>query len=79
MTIIEADDTLWDIFIILMKENITIEFFTPQQIANKLQLNVLTIYSYIKNKKLAGIKIGRNYRISYKDFDTFVRINKMSS
>ncbi len=44
------------------------EFYTPVQVAHKLQLTVITIYSYIKEHKLPAIKFGRNYRISINDF-----------
>jgi len=62
----------------MMKNDELGEFFTPQQIARKLQLNVLTVYSYIRYKRLPAIKFGRNYRISEKDLNRFLRINRTS-
>jgi len=32
-------------------------FLTPSEVAKELQLNLLTIYKYIRNKKLLAIKI----------------------
>jgi excisionase family DNA binding protein len=52
------------------------KFFTPQEVAKQLQLNTLTIYSYIKKKTLLAIKIGRNYRIAKEDLDKFIKSNK---
>lgn len=52
------------------------QLFTPRDVAEILQLNVLTIYSYIRNKVLLAVKIGRNYRIAKKDLDKFIESNK---
>jgi excisionase family DNA binding protein len=51
-------------------------FFTPSEVAKELQLNLLTIYRYIRNKKLLAIKFGRNYRITKEDLDKLVKSNK---
>lgn len=51
-------------------------FFTPSEVAKELQLNLLTIYKYIRNKKLLAIKFGRNYRIAIEDLDKFIKSNK---
>ena len=52
------------------------QLFTPQEVADMLQLNVLTVYSYIRNKALMAVRMGRNYRITKKDLDTFIESNK---
>lgn len=52
------------------------QFFTPQEVAKELQLNLLTIYRYIRRKKLLAIKFGRQYRIAKKDLDNFIKSNK---
>ena len=52
------------------------QFFTPSEVALELRLNLLTIYKYIRNKKLLAIKFGRNYRIEQKDLDKFIKSNK---
>jgi len=51
-------------------------FFTPSEVAKDLQLNLLTIYKYIRNKELLAIKFGRNYRITKEDLDKFISSNK---
>lgn len=52
------------------------QFFTPSEVALELRLNLLTIYKYIRNKKLLAIKFGRNYRIEEKDLDKFIKSKK---
>jgi excisionase family DNA binding protein len=52
------------------------QFFTPSEVAKELQLNLLTIYKYIRTKKLLAIMFGRNYRITKEDLDKFIESNK---
>jgi excisionase family DNA binding protein len=59
-----------------MENNFIKNFFTPQEVAEELQLNTLTVYSYIKRKKLLAVKIGRNYRIAKEDLSKFIESNK---
>jgi excisionase family DNA binding protein len=59
-----------------MKNNTIIHFLTPQEVAKDLQLNTLTVYGYIKRKKLLAIKMGRNYRIAKEDLKKFIESNK---
>jgi len=56
--------------------NINRRFLTPSEVAKELQLNLLTIYKYIRNKKLLAIRFGRNYRITKEDLDKFIESNK---
>lgn len=51
-------------------------FLTPIEVAKELQLNLLTIYKYIRNKKVLAIKFGRKYRIIKEDLDKFIEANK---
>ena len=59
-----------------MKNNTIKRYLTPQEVARELQLNTLTVYGYIKRKKLLAIKMGRNYRIAKEDLDKFLESNK---
>lgn len=59
-----------------MQEHIK-PFLTPEDVAEALQLNVLTVYGYIRNKKLSAVRIGRNYRIDRRDFYEFINSNKV--
>lgn len=48
------------------------EFYTAQELADKLRVNIMTIYRYIKAKKLKSYKIGKEFRIDKKEFDSFL-------
>jgi excisionase family DNA binding protein len=52
------------------------QYLTPKEIAEKLKINLLTVYSYIRKKKLTAIRIGTNYRIDQVDFEKFIELNK---
>jgi excisionase family DNA binding protein len=39
-------------------------YYTPEQVAVVLQLNVETILRWLRSGKLSGVKLGRVYRIS---------------
>jgi excisionase family DNA binding protein len=40
------------------------EYFTPQEIAEKLKIDMSTVYRWIKNGNLKAVKIGHFWRIS---------------
>lgn len=44
------------------------EFYTAQELADKLRVNIMTIYRYIKAGKLKAYKIGKDFRIEAKEF-----------
>lgn len=45
---------------------------TVEEVSGVLRVSQLTIYRYIKAKKLKAYKFGRDYRISKEDFGTFL-------
>jgi excisionase family DNA binding protein len=49
-----------------------LDVMTPEQVADLLQLNTETVYRLIRDKKLAASKIGRTYRITKADLETFL-------
>ena len=49
------------------------EFYTAKDIADKLGLNIMTIYRYIDAKKLKAYKIGKEFRIDKIDFEEFLK------
>ncbi len=51
----------------------TKDFYTAQELAEKLEVNIMTIYRYIKAGRLSAYKIGKEFRIAKKDFDTFLK------
>jgi excisionase family DNA binding protein len=48
---------------------------TPEQVAEILQVHVLTVYSYIRRGKLDAIRLGRSYRVVPKDLERFIESN----
>ena len=52
------------------------EFFTAKELAEKLKLNVMTIYRYIDTGKLAAHKIGKEFRIEKKEFEKLLKETK---
>lgn len=53
--------------------------FTPRQVSEILQLNILTVYSYIKSGALPAIRLGRSYRITEEDLQKFLTLHKTSN
>ena len=49
------------------------DFYTAKELADKLGLNIMTIYRYIDKKKLKAYKIGKEFRIERSDFETFLK------
>ena len=54
------------------------KLYTPEQIAQLLQVNVVTVHRWLRDGKLKSVKLGRLWRVSSEDFDEFVhsRIRK---
>jgi excisionase family DNA binding protein len=49
------------------------EFYRADELAEKLKVNVMTIYRYIKAGKLNAYKIGKEFRIDWGEFDSFLK------
>lgn len=49
------------------------DFYTAKDLAEKLGLNIMTIYRYIDAKKLKAYKIGKEYRIDKVEFEAFLK------
>jgi excisionase family DNA binding protein len=47
-------------------------FYTTKELAEKLRVNIMTIYRYIKAGKLKAYKIGKEFRIDEKEFNNFL-------
>lgn len=47
------------------------ELYTCQQVAERYKVEVITVWDWIRKKKLAAIKIGKEYRISEDDLREF--------
>ena len=53
------------------------EFYTAQELAEKLRVNIMTIYRYIRAGKLKAYKLGKEFRIDKKEFNNF--LNKVKT
>jgi len=51
------------------------QFYTAEELAKILKLNIITIYRYIRAKKLKAYKFGKEYRIDRKTFNSFINKN----
>ena len=49
------------------------EFYTAKELAEKLRVNIMTIYRYIKAGKVSAHKIGKEFRISHDSFKKFLK------
>lgn len=48
------------------------EFYRAEDLAEKLDVNIMTIYRYIKVGKLKAYKIGKEFRIDKDEFENFL-------
>lgn len=53
-----------------MKEK---DFYMAQDLADILQVNIMTIYRYIKAGRLKAHKIGKEFRIPKDEFERFLK------
>lgn len=49
------------------------DFYLVEELADKLRVNKMTIYRYIKAGKVNASKIGKAYRIKREDFEFFIK------
>lgn len=55
-----------------MKSNSKVEYYSIHEVAEKLKVAYLTVYRWIKAKKLKAIKAGKQYRIEKLELDKFI-------
>ena len=53
------------------------EYYIAKELADKLRVNIMTIYRYIKAKKLKAYKIGKEFRIDKEEFNKFLNKAKI--
>jgi excisionase family DNA binding protein len=53
------------------------EFYTARELAERLRVNIMTIYRYIKAGRLKAYKIGKDFRIDKGEFNKF--LNKVKT
>ncbi len=49
------------------------EFYTAEDLSKVLEVNIMTIYRYIKSGKLQAHKIGKEFRIPKGEFERLLR------
>lgn len=49
------------------------EFYKAEDLAEKLDVNIMTIYRYIKAGRLKAYKIGKEFRIGKDEFNNFLQ------
>lgn len=49
------------------------DFFTAKELAEKIKVNVMTIYRYIDAGRLKAHKIGKEFRITKTEFEKFLK------
>lgn len=52
------------------------DYYTAQELADKLRVNIMTIYRYIKAGKLTAHKIGKEFRIDKNEFNKWLNKTK---
>lgn len=55
------------------------KFYTCNEVAQLYKVKTLTVWDWIRKKKLGAIKIGRDYRISQEQIEEFNESNKTIS
>jgi excisionase family DNA binding protein len=55
--------------VVLLTRN---RLYTPEQVADILQVDVSTVYGFIKDKKLLASRLGRVYRIPFEAVEELV-------
>jgi len=50
------------------------DFYRAEDLAQRLSVNIMTIYRYIKAGKLKAYKIGKEFRIGRAEFEHFLRM-----
>ena len=49
------------------------DFYRAEDLAELLEVNIMTIYRYIKAGRLKAYKIGRDFRIDKNEFNAFLK------
>ena len=53
------------------------EYYTARELADKLLVNIMTIYRYIGAGKLKAYKLGKEFRIERSEFERFMNKAKI--
>lgn len=61
-----------------MRFNIENEFLTVDEVSQVLKLSVITIYKYIRQRRLEAIEFGGHYRIERSSLEKFINEHKVN-
>jgi excisionase family DNA binding protein len=61
-----------------MLDNSQTTLFTVEEVSRFLRLSVLTIYKYIKERKIEAIEFGGHYRIEKGSLDKFINNHRVT-
>lgn len=53
------------------------DFYLVEELAEKLRVNKMTIYRYIKAKKLVAFRFGKEYRIEKAEVDRLLEKSRV--
>jgi len=53
------------------------DFYTAEELAKALRVNIMTIYRYVKAGKIKAYKIGKDFRIDKQEFSKFLNSVKI--
>lgn len=62
-----------------MSQNTKHAFLTVQNVSELLQLSQITIYKYIRERKLEAIEFGGHYRIDASSLKNFIESHKVKT
>lgn len=46
---------------------------TPEQVASQLSVEITTVYTWLRNSRLSGVKLGRLWRVRSTDVEQFMQ------
>jgi excisionase family DNA binding protein len=49
------------------------DFYTAEELVEKLRVNIMTIYRYIKAGKIKAYKFGKEFRVEKSEFESFLK------
>lgn len=55
------------------------KMFTCEEVADRYRVKVITVWEWIRQKKLGAIKLGREYRVSEDDLKAFENSRKTNT
>lgn len=56
-----------------MGEKLSLEMYTLKEVCEMLRISRRTIYNLLKDGKLKGVKVGREWRFSREQIEEFLR------